>query len=219
MCAFFIALSLLPCISNAQVKEGASLMSLGNHNALSIELPQVKPEFAEKIWKNFVKEYKGKYSKIKKTQEYMLDNAMIPGLGAGNTVDVHSIFTPSGENTMVTVWFNLGGAFLSSAQYRDQYNEAEKLVLKYGIAVAAEQTKRQLEDQKDALEKMERDLKRLENKNADLHKDIDNWKNKIKQAEADIEANKKQQEEQKGKIGDQRRIVEDVQKKLEGLKQ
>jgi hypothetical protein len=208
----------LPFVASAQVKEGEKLMSLGNNNSLSIELPKVKADFAEKIWKNFVKNYKGKYSKDKKNKEYFLDNALIPGLGSGNTVDVHASFVEMGENTMFTVWVNLGGAYVSSAQFKEQYTEAEKLVLKYAIETAAEQTKVHLADQQDELKKQEKQLKKLEDKNADYKKDIENWKAKIKQAETDIEVNVKAQGDQKIKIGEQRKMVDEIQKKLDSLK-
>jgi hypothetical protein len=216
---FWVAV--LPFITFAQVQEGEKLMSLGNNNSLSIELPKVKAEFAEKVWKNFVKSYKGKYSKDKKSKErkeYLLDNGLIPGIGAGNTVDVHATFVEIGENTQFSAWFNLGGAFVSSAQFREQYTEAEKLVLKYAIETAAAQTKAQLEDQQDVLKDQEKQLKKLENKNADLKKDIENWKAKIKQAETDIETNVKGQEDQKIKIGEQRKLLDEIQKKLDSMK-
>jgi hypothetical protein len=216
MLTFLVAT--LPFVASAQVKEGEKLMSLGNNNSLSIELPKVKADFAEKIWKNFVKSYKGKYSKDKKNKEYFLDNALIPGLGAGNTVDLHASFVEMGENTMFTVWFNLGGAYVSSAQSKEQYTEAEKLVLKYAIETAAEQTKIHLADQQDELKKQEKQLKKLEEKNADHKKDIENWKNKIKQAETDIEVNVKAQGDQKTKIGEQRKLIDEIQKKLDSLK-
>jgi hypothetical protein len=208
----------LPFFASAQVQEGEKLMSLGNNNSLSIELPKIKTDFAEKIWKNFVKSYKGKYSRDKKNNEYFLDNALIPGLGAGNTVDVHAQFQQMGENTLFSVWFNLGGAFVSSAQFKEQYTEAEKLVLKYAIETAAADTKIQLENQQDELKKQEKHLKKLEDKNADYKKDIENWKAKIKQAETDIESNVKSQDEQKIKIGDQRKLIDEIQKKLDSLK-
>jgi hypothetical protein len=216
MLTFWVAT--IPFVASAQVKEGEKLMSLGNNNSLSIELPKVKADFAEKIWKNFVKAYKGKYIKDKKNKEFFLDNALIPGLGSGNTVDVHANFVEMGENTQFTVWFNLGGAYVSSAQYKEQYTEAEKLVLKYAIETAAAQTKEHLEEQQDELKKQDKQLKKLVDKNADLKKDIENWKAKIKQAETDIEVNVKAQADQNTKIGEQRKMVDEIQKKLDSLK-
>jgi hypothetical protein len=219
MASLTFLVAALPFSASAQVKEGEKLMSLGNNNSLSIELPKIKADFAEKIWKNYVKPYKGKYARDKKDKnEYFLDNALIAGLGAGNTVDVHANFQQMGENTLFTAWFNLGGAFVSSAQFKEQYTEAEKIVLKYAIETAAADTKIQLEDQQKELQKQEKQLKKLEDKNADYKKDIENWKAKIKQAEADIESNLKSQGDQKTKIGDQRKLVTDIQAKLDSLK-
>ena len=61
---------------------------------------------------------------------------------------------------------------------------------------------------------MEKDQKKLEGKNADLVKDIETWKKKITQAEADIQTNIKQQEEQKVKIEAQKKLVDEINRKL-----
>jgi hypothetical protein len=47
-----------------------------------------------------------------------------------------------------------------------------------------------------------------------LLKDIENWKKKIVQAEADIQTNLKQQEEQKAKVEAQKKLVDEIAKKL-----
>ena len=63
-------------------------MSQGNKTSLLVNLPKANAKFAEKIWKDFSKQFKGEYKKDKKNEEYFTDNAMIVGIGGANTVDL-----------------------------------------------------------------------------------------------------------------------------------
>jgi predicted nucleic acid-binding Zn-ribbon protein len=103
---------------------------------------------------------------------------------------------------------------VDSKAFADKYAEAEKILQNFVLSVQREQTKKQLEGQQDDLKKMEKQDKKLVDKNADLVKDIESWKKKITQAEADIQTNLKQQEEQKVKIEAQKKLVDEINKKL-----
>jgi hypothetical protein len=213
----FIA-CLFPFLSMAQVKEGEKFMSQGNKNALTIELPKTTFKIAEKNWKEFTKQFKpSDYKRDKKADEYFVDNAMVTSIGGANTVDMYMKFTESGENITASLWVDLGGAYVNSAEFKDKYNEAEKLLLSYGIQVAKETTKIALEKQRDEFKSLEKKQRNLESDNTGLHKDITDYQNKIKKKEIEIEKNLKEQEEMKAKVEAQRKIVEEIQKKLDGL--
>lgn len=204
--------------AQAQVTEGEKLMSQGNHNALTIDMPKVTVKYAEGIWKDFMKPNKGKLSKNKKNDEWLSDNATIVSIGGANTVDVYTKFTQLGENTQISMWVDLGGGYVSSKDYKEKYVEAEKLLLNYALQVLKSQTNDQLEAEQKGLKRMEKDLRGLEKDNEGLHKDIESWKAKIAKAEQDIQTNSKAQEVAKLKIGEQRKLLDEITKKLEGLK-
>jgi hypothetical protein len=219
--AFFVT----PSVSNAQlttkggmaftaVREGERVMSQGSKNALTIDLPKTTVKEAEKLWKDYAKQFKGKTDKNKKTDEWFTDNALIASIGGANTVDMYTKFSESGDITTVGLWVDLGGAYVGSQEFADKYAEAEKILQNFAVTVIREQTKKQLSDQQDDLKKMEKAQKKLEDKNADLLKDIENWKKKIAQAETDIQTNLKQQEEQKIKVEGQKKLVDEIAKKL-----
>jgi hypothetical protein len=214
-----------PSVSNAQltakggaalasVREGERVMSQGSKNALTVDLPKTTVKEAEKLWKDYAKQFKGDTKKDKKTDEWFTDNAMIAAIGGANTIDMYTKFSESGDITTVGLWIDLGGAYVDSKAFADKYAEAEKILQNFALTVAREQTKKQLSDQQDDLKKMEKAEKKLEDKNADLLKDIENWKKKIAQAETDIQTNLKQQEEQKAKIEGQKKLVDEIAKKL-----
>ena len=220
-----IAVISTPSVSDAQmttkggsvyatVREGERVMSQGSKNALTVDLPKTSLKDAEKLWKDYAKQFKGDTKKDKKTDEWLTDNAMIAAIGGANTIDMYAKFTESGDITTLGLWIDLGGAYVDSKGFADKYAEGEKILQNFALNVQREQTKKQLSDQQDDLKKMERDQKKLEGKNADLVKDIETWKKKIIQAEADIQTNIKQQEEQKVKIEAQKKLVEEINRKL-----
>jgi hypothetical protein len=220
-----IALFSTPSVSHAQlttkggaaiasVREGERVMSQGSKNALTVDLPKTTLKEAEKLWKDYAKQFKGDTKKDKKTDEWFTDNALIAAIGGANTIDMYAKFSESGDITTLGLWIDLGGAYVDSKSFADKYAEGEKILQNFALSVAREQTKKQLGDQQDDLKKLEKQQKKLEDKNADLLKDIENWKKKIAQAEADIQTNLKQQEEQKAKVEAQKKLVEEIAKKL-----
>ena len=200
------------------VREGERTMSQGSKNALTIDLPKTTAKFAEKLWKDYAKQFKGDTKKEKKTEEWITDNAMIAGIGGANTVDMYAKFTESNDVTTLGLWIDLGGAYVGSKEFKEKYAEAEKILAEFAALVQKEQTKVQLEDQTDALKKIEKQLTKLEKDNQGLHEDIENWKKKILKAEDDIKTNLKNQEDTKQKIENQKKLVEEIQKKLNTMK-
>jgi hypothetical protein len=204
-------------VESTMISESSRAMSKGSNNSLSVNLPKVNAKFAEEIWKDFVKQYKGAYKRDKKSDEYFVDNAMVGGIGGGNTVDMYMKFAESSDNTAATLWIDLGGAYLNSKDFTDKYAEAEKMLMTYALTVSREQTKNLLKEQEKMQKNQEGDLQKLEKRNKSLVEDIETWKKKIAQAEAEIQTNLKQQEETKLKIEAQKKVVEEVKKKLETL--
>jgi predicted nucleic acid-binding Zn-ribbon protein len=118
----------------------------------------------------------------------------------------------------LSLWGDLGGAYVGSKDFKDKYGETEKILTNFLAIVQREQTKILLEDQSDALKKLEKQQKGLEKDNQNLKDDIVNWQKKIAKAEDDIKTNVKNQDDTKKKIEDQRKLVEEIQKKLNAMK-
>jgi hypothetical protein len=205
-------------VAVALVKEGERSMSQGSKNGLTIELTKTTAKFAEKLWKDYVKQFKGDTKKDKKSDEWFTDNAMIAAIGGANTVDMYAKFSENGENTTLGLWVDMGGAYVGSKDFKDKYAETEKILTGFNALVQREQTKIQLDDQTDGLKKLEKQQKGLEKDNTGLHSDIENWKKKIAKAEDDIKLNLKTQEDTKVKIENQRKLVDEIQKKFSSMK-
>lgn len=199
------------------VKESNVANSGGSANCLTAELVGTQAKDAQKNWEKFIKKYKNEKVKYdKKTDETLCDNCEMKEVtGSNNTVDVIAKFTQNGANTTMMVWFNLGGAYLSSQQHPQGYPVAEKIVKEFALTVSkglveeelkAEMKKlKDIEDQKKDLAK---DKGRLEKDIEGYKKDIEEYKKKIEKAEKDIETTK-------GKIGENEKAQELKQKEVD----
>ena len=201
----------------AYIKEEEKLMSQGERNALVMEIA-AKDGLVEDQWKDFLNSFKAKPKWMKKEKEWFSDNAIIEEIGGNNPIDIYATIEGSkGDITTISVWFDLGGAFLSSYQHAEKYKQAQKFMSKFNNEVQIALVKKEIEKEEKKLKKEESNLKDLIKDNENLHKDIENYKEKIKKAEADIIKNDKDQKDTQKNIEDQRGVVKKVQSKLEQL--
>lgn len=199
------------------VRESNEKIGGGSHNALIVTIPGAKADDILDEWKSLMRNYDAKTS----TKEGVFaDNALIKSMGT-NTVDVYALVEKGkeGESKLI-VAFDLGGAWLSSAQHGEQYKEARKIVQEFAIKMTKAAIAGQLKEQQKKLDGLADDQKDLEKDNKKLKEDIEEYKAKIKKAEEDIknaEDNIKKNEEAQGKkkaeIDAQKKVVEAVDAK------
>ena len=188
----------------------------GNKNpAFVVSIYDASPEDVESKWKSLMKDYKGKVST---KDEVFADNAVISAVNGNNTIDVYAKAEKVKEGeTKLTVAFDLGGAFLSSSNNKDKFNEAKKIVNDFAIKT----TKEAISGQRKAAEKVLGNLtdeqRDLEKKQEKLNSNIEDYKAKIedynkriKEAQDDLAKNKTDQEKKKGEVETQKKAVEAV---------
>lgn len=210
-----IAITLVLTLNNltAQVvQEGLKPMSKGTNNCFYLELPSADNKLAADAWKDFVKDYKGKTKYNKKQKEYFTDNATIKDMSE-NTVDIYARFDPA----QITVWFDLGGAYLSSSIHPDRYPAVGKMLSAYYLALSKELAKADVKLKEDELKTLRNDLKKLENENKDYNETIKKAKEAIAKAEKDIEANQQQQAARQQSIKEKEAEVEGAKNHLNNL--
>lgn len=205
--------------SQAQIEEGVRSMPQGSNNSLSLDIPEVDVKLTKKVWSKFLKANTkgGKTKSVKKTDILFTDDAELVALGGANTVDIYARFTGVGENTNVVLWFDLGGAYLSSEMHGDKYNEGEKFLMRFAIAVVIEATKLELKAEEKKAKGLAKDLATLKKKKDGYHREIEVAENKIREAEANIEQNIKSQEATNTAITEQDGVVDEVKKRLAEL--
>ena len=205
-------------ISHApSVKEGVMDMSEGAQSGFSVLLPNTNKKTVQKLWKELLKDYGSKPKKVKKT-ESVAAGARISSISGAGEIDVYSQIDEQGDDVAMVVWFDMGdGKWLNSRDYPNSYEDAERLIEKFGINVKKEGVIQELESEEKYLKKTENELEKLIKKKEKLEKDIENYKKKIEKAEEDIKNNISAQEETKGTIEEQKMKVGEVNKRLDSF--
>ncbi len=211
-----LALCFFLCTS-AQITEMEKSMSKGVNNALVLELPGTTEKLVGKLWKKKIRDFGGKSKKDKKLKEWFTDEADFVMIGAGNTIDIYSLVSDSGDDVMLTMWVDMGEGFLNSADYVDQWNEAEKFLMRFALEVAREQTKIELAAEEKKLKKFVSNLKKLKKDNERYHKEIEKAKATIAKMEANIAQNEIDQVSTEEEITVQQEVVDKVNEKLNDL--
>ncbi|MCW3084828.1 MAG: laminin subunit beta [Bacteroidetes bacterium] len=214
--AFAVAIALSASAQKIKVKESNENIGGGNHNALTVTLYEVNPSDAEDAFRSFMKKYDGK--RTTKDGAIFVDHALIKDMG-NNTIDVYGKAQGKKGDAEITfvIAFDLGGAFLNSNDHKDQYKVAEKLVKDFAIEASKDAIEEKLKAAQKIQSGLEDDQKSLEKDNKHLNGDIEDYKAKITKAEQDIVTNKADQDKKKAEIEAQKKIVADIDKKLQSV--
>lgn len=214
----FLACMFLGLVASfAQVKEVAATMSKGKNNAFTIELQDTNKKDIEKAWMKYLKKYDGKTKKNRKANEIFTDNAEMEELSS-NTVDIYSTVVQNGKNCMLSVWFDLGGAYLNSNMHSDKVTIVDKMLNEFGLSVSSKMIEEDLKNQEKTLRKLEKEQKNLVKEKKTLEDDIAKFEKKIKEAKESIQKNLEMQKEAQVAIEKQKTVVKEVKTQLKKLK-
>ena len=214
--AFAVAIAFSASAQKINVKESNENIGGGNHNALTVTLYEVNPSDAEDAFRSFMKKYDGK--RTTKDGAIFVDHALIKDMG-NNTIDVYGKAQGKKGDAEITfvIAFDLGGAFLNSNDHKEQYKVAEKLVRDFAVEASKDAIAEKLKAAQKIQSGLEDDQKSLEKENKHLNNDIEDYKAKITKAEQDIVTNKADQDKKKAAIEAQKKIVADIDKKLQSV--
>ncbi|MGK0366214.1 MAG: hypothetical protein ACI85O_003287 [Saprospiraceae bacterium] len=207
--AFFMANSL-----NAQVipaiDKSAKVMSMGAKSAFTVVYEGTDEKTVESQWGKIMKSYKGKVNK-NKAKELFSDDVQLKDLST-NTVDVYATVSKdkSSDNTILSVWFDLGGAFLNEIDHPSQSVAVKSMIDQTSLRVGAARTEDVLEAEEDTLKNMNKDLEKMIKEKENGLKDIKDAKELIAKTEAMIKGNEKNQETKKVEIQGQEKTLEDA---------
>ncbi len=214
---FILPLAFLSNFLFAQVQHGPAMMSKGTNEAINLPLKQTNKKDVEAAWTKFIKDYKGKTKKDKKSGEIFSDDAKITDM-SGNTVDVYSKVMERNEDTELLVWFDLGGAYLSKATHPDAFTVATKMLKEFELTVSTAALEEQIKEQEGVIKKMNNDLEGLKKDQTDAEAAIKKFEEKIEEAKAKIEASKTAQKTKADEIVGQKDVLNKLQTKLNAVK-
>lgn len=214
-----ISIASLPIFGqDIKVKESNESFSNGSHNSLSVTLYVTDINMVEKEWKSQLKDFG--YDKAREQKdEYFFDNVLFKKMSA-NTVDVYSkVDEAKGDKAVVlTAAFDLGGAYLSSSDHKEQFNYMKTMMHDFAVKITKEALDDQIKDAGKILSNLQGKQSSLEKDNKGLADDIVNYNQKIKKANDQIEQNKKDIETKKGEVSAQQKVVDGIKAKKESIK-
>lgn len=201
----------------AQVSETETTMSQGKNNAFTINLEATNKKNIEKAWMKYIKKYDGKTKKNRKTNEIFTDNAELKDLSS-NTVDIYATVVQKGEDCVLTVWYDMGGAFLNSQMHNEKVPVVDKMLNEFGLSVSTKMVEEDLKNQEKMLKKLAKEQKNLEKEKKNLESEIAKCEKKIKETKAGIQKNLEMQKEKQVEIEKQKAVVKEVSTQLKKLK-
>ena len=201
---------------SAQVTSQRMAHSRGNNDALILELPTAEDKLVDKLWGDWLKDnYKVKTKKVKKTKNELQHlNFSIPGVSAGGNIDMYSMIRQSGSGSEVMVWIATPEGYISPELDSGRYLEAEKMMMRFALAVSRAQIELQIEEEEKMLKDLERDLEKLRKDKEGYEKDIADAEKAIEEARQKIEGNAGDQENKAKEIEEQIRQIESTKRKL-----
>ena len=208
----FFTISLVQAQSQFVTNEVRQFMSKGEQNGIEFILNGTKQEDAKDAVEKWAKKMKAKVVRDKKNPEIFIDNAQMPSVSA-NVVDMYAIVSPIENGSKVTIYTDLGGAFVSSAAYGTQYTALETAMKLFAKDQAIHVVEAQQKAEEKVLKNLNGDLKDLKGKKEDYLKDIEKAKSTIQQREQDIIKNYAEQQAKQQQISIQQQILETVKAK------
>lgn len=194
------------------IQEVKANMSLGEHNALLLALPY-DVKLSDQVWKDYLKTFKGKSRKVKKSDEVFTDDASISYI-SNNTVDIYSLVEKSGEGSQLKMWMDLGGGFVDSQNFPDAFEGVKVFLRGFEKQLNVENIKIELKNEENRLKELEKELVKLERLNEKYHQEIEEWKAKIAENESLIDTNVKEQTDVNHTITSQKEVIRKVEVKL-----
>lgn len=216
---FSVVLLFLSVSLQAQTRTERKTMSEGVYEAIVLQVPGLDAKTVGDLWENFTKDFYNVRTKYnRKTKEYFSDDAEIAAIGKGNTVDIYTAIEDKGKDASeLSMWIDLGGAYLAASTHADRYLEAEKMLIRFGLEVAKESVRLEIKAQEKALQDLESDLKKLGNDKEGYERDIEKAQEAIARAEEELKANAKSQEDKAAEIKAQEELIETTKRKLKDL--
>lgn len=199
--------------SKIVINEIYQYMSKGQQTGLEVMIPEATPERTNAEFQKLMKKYKAKVLADKKTSDVFVDNALIPEMSE-NTVDMYYITSPIQNGTKMTIYVDLGGAFISSSNHPRAYGAMENLLRKFGLDVAKLTINDHIKQEEKNLIVLEKELGILVKDKDTYIKEIEKAKALIIQREQDIVNNEDNQTRKNGQIEIQREIINTVKSKL-----
>ncbi len=191
---------------SVRVQEEEMAMNQGVNNGIALTLSNASAKKAAAVWKSYAKSFKTKTKRVKGSDELLSDDARLLDV-SDNSVDVYATFDDSGEGSVATIWFDLGGTYLNSQDHRQGFGSAVKMLEEYAAEVGKSVAEDQLKADEKTLKSLEKELSKLESNKSSYEKKIEDAKKMIAEMESNIKQNDVDQAKKNEEIEKQEEIV------------
>jgi hypothetical protein len=197
------------------VKEEMVAIDGISRNSLTVMIKDATTDDVKKAWKKQLKDLKGK---VNDKTIIFGDDCQSKSMG-DNTFDVYSLVEEAtDEGVKLVVAFDLGGAYLSTADHPEKYPAAEAIVKGFAVDQAKEAVSLEIGTTEKIIKEFEKDFAGLEKDKKKLEKDIEDYEKKIVEAKEAIEKNLVDQANKKTEIEGLKATVGDLEKKMKSIK-
>lgn len=203
--------------NNFVVNEIRQNMSRGEQTGFEVPIAGGNPATVKSNFEKWLKGYKAKVSTAKGSPETFGDNALIKVVSQ-NTVDIYATTIPDANGARLFVYVDLGGAFISSANYPQQYVAMEALLKKFSQDQAFEMVNNQVIEEEKIAKNLSKEFETLKKDKDSYIKEIEKAKALIQQREQDITKNDADQLAKQQQINIQQQIIETLKQKRNSLK-
>ncbi len=200
-----------------EVQEVQEKMSQGNKNGLTVNIPEASVDKVEDDWDKWLrKELNGNTS---------TNSGEIVGEECENDdisdlpFVVYSKVEEKDKGTRLTVFVNLGGAYLNSNEHGDRFEVMKEQLTSFSKEVATEALEEKLGDAEDKLDDLTDKRDNYVKEKEDLQSDVEDYKEEIEDCKETIEEAKKNIEKNERKIKKYKKKKEDQQEKVENQKE
>ena len=197
------------------VRETTRMMSFGSRPCFRMEFADTDTKIIENTWKDFAR--KNFSAKLKKNKGEWAATKLRSAFMGEQPFAIYSTVEKEGNKSSLNVWIDAGTYFLNSRDNRGRAEEMMRSLQQCYFDIRRESISQELKDEENKLKDLEGTQKKLQRDNDALHKDIDSWKAKIQKAEQDLDNNVKSQESNLVDQEAQRRMVEEVKKRLSNV--
>lgn len=196
------------------VRENLEKIDDGINNALVVDIPEANKDVVSRAWRKLMN---GAGAKVSGRTDIEAENVKIPLI----TTDTLWIFTSLDQKdgyVRLVSGFRIKNTFLSSTNNPSAYREAERIVQNFALDQAKNAVQEKVDNEKKKLSRLQKDFNDLDEENAQLSKDIENYNNRIKKATTTISENEKKKESTAKDIEKQKKIVDEIVRKLLDIK-
>lgn len=208
LCLFAGVLSFGGMAKEIEVSETSYKFDKSNRPALMVSISMVDESTVEKAWKHFIKEYDPE--DFDGGSEMFADNATISRV-SDNTVDVYASVEEKGDDIILYVAVDLGGAYLSSSHGR-KHEAMRGIIHDFALELLEDAYKEKVQAQEKIIGKVEKSIKRSNHEKEHLNKEINSYQEKIEENTLEIEELDKTLKQQEQELVQEQKKLEEIKK-------